>query len=164
MFKVDATARMERAASWLAQMAVMGLLLLAAITTVDVLMRYAFAKPLQGYVDVAALAAAVLLAACIPHVLVSRGNIAVNAVGALLGARVHRVLDRFAAVVTATFVGVLAWQYIYFTIDLKNTSQVMPVLRWVVWPWWAAVGVFVGFAALAAFVTAWNTSEGDRHG
>lgn len=160
MLKVDATARVERAASWLAQMAVIGLLLLAAVTTVDVLMRYAFAKPLRGYVDVAALAGAVLLAACIPHVLVSRGNIAVNAVGSLLGKRVHRLLDRFAALVTAAFVGVMAWQYVYFTLDLKDTAQVMPVLRWAVWPWWAAVCAAIGFAALAGLVTAWRSKEG----
>ena len=44
-------------------MIVGGLLLLAAGTALDVLLRYAFASPIRGFVDIASLTGAVLLAA-----------------------------------------------------------------------------------------------------
>ena len=93
------SARVERAAAGLALAAVGGLLLLAAGTAVDVLLRYAFASPIRGFVDIASLTGAVLLAACFPHVLVSRTNISVDMLGRSLGGGIKTALDRFAALV-----------------------------------------------------------------
>jgi len=140
-------------------MAMVGLLLLAAATTADVVMRYGFAKPIWGFADVAPLAGAVLLAACFPYVLCARSNIAIDALGDWLGPRPRRVLDRFAALVSAVFFAVLAWQYIAFADDLRGDGQTMPILGAVIWPWWAAVAVFVLFAAVAGLLTAWHRPE-----
>jgi len=146
----------------LASIAIFGLLLLAAATTVDVLMRYGFAKPLRGFVDIASLAGAVLLAACFPYVLCARTNIAIDALGGCLGPRAKRALDRFAAIVSGVFFAVLAWQYIAFAAGLQTDGQTLPVLGWVVWPWWAAVAVFVLLAAVAALLTAWRHPQEAR--
>jgi len=143
----------------LACVAMVGLLLLAGATTVDVLMRYGFAKPLRGFVDIASLAGAVLLAACFPYVLCARTNIAIDALGGWLGRRAKRVLDRFAAIVSGLFFAVLAWQYIAFAGSLQSDGQTLPVLGWMVWPWWAAVALFVLLAAVAALLTAWRHPE-----
>ncbi len=143
-------------ARWLATAAATGLLVLAAATTVDVVMRYVFASPMRGFVDIASLSGAILLAACMPYVLSSRGNIAIDALGAALGERATRWLDRFAALVSACFFGVMAWQYIRFAQGLKLDGQTIPVLRWSLWPWWAVVALFIVVAALAALLTAWD--------
>jgi len=139
--------------------AIAALLLLALATTVDIVMRYVFASPIRGFVDIASLAGAVLLSACFPYVLSSRGNIAIDALGARLGARAARSLNRFAALVTAAFFALMAWQYLRFAVELKQDGQSIPVLRWPVWPWWAAVAVFVVVAAVVALMTAWSRPE-----
>ena len=151
--------RAARGAGALASLAVIGLVLLALGTTADVVLRYAFAAPIRGFVDISSLAGAVLLAACMPHVIACRGNIAVDALGRYLGERARRVLDRFAALVTAAFFAVMAWQYLRFAVDLKETAQTIPVLRWPVWPWWSAVAVLIVVAAIVAFATAWVVSR-----
>lgn len=150
------SARAARGAAVLACVAVGALLVLALATTADVLLRYVFARPIRGFVDIASLAGAVLLAACMPHVLARRGNISVDALGRHLGRRWNRWLDRFAACVTAAFFAVMAWQYLRFALDLKSTAQTIPVLRWPVWPWWFAVALLVVAAAAVGFATAWS--------
>lgn len=150
------SARVERAAAGLALAAVIGLLLLALATALDVLLRYVFSSPLRGFVDIASLAGAVLLAACFPYVLVVRSNISVDVLGRRLGGGFKTALDRFAAVVTAAFFVLMAWQYVRFALEMQETAQVIPVLRWSVWPWWAAVALFIVLAAAAAVLTAWQ--------
>lgn len=151
----------DRGARWLAYVAVAALLLLAAATVCDIVLRYGFARPIRGFVDIASLAGAVLLAACFPYVLTSRGNIAIDALGSRLGATARRWLDRFAAAVSAGFFGVMAWQYLRFAVELRDEAQAIPVLRWPVWPWWAAVAVFVCLAAVAGALTIGLDRKGD---
>jgi TRAP-type C4-dicarboxylate transport system permease small subunit len=158
------SARLERAAEKLALVAVGGLLLLAVGTALDVRLRYAFASPIRGFVDIASLAGAVLLAACFPYVLVSRTNIVVDMLGRSLGRGSKLALDRFGAFVTAAFFILMAWQYVGFAVELRDTRQVIPVLRWSVWPWWAAVALFVVLAAAGATLTVWKRNpEDDSH-
>lgn len=145
--------RARQLAEGLAGLAIGGLLLLAFGTALDVLMRYAFASPIRGFIDGVSLAGAVLLSACMPHVVASRGNIAVDFLGQGLGPRARRWLDGFGALVTALFFSVMAWQYARFALEMKQTAQVTPVLRWPVWPWWAAVAVFITLTALVALCT-----------
>lgn len=143
----------HRGARALACIAIAALLVLAAATVADVLLRYVFARPIRGFVDIASLAGAVLLAACFPWVLTSRSNIAIDALGQRLGERARRWLDRFAATVTTAFFAVMAWQYVRFALELKEDAQAIPVLRWPVWPWWAAVAACVILAAVAGLLT-----------
>jgi TRAP-type C4-dicarboxylate transport system permease small subunit len=151
MRQLDRCAR--RLAEGLAGMAICGLLLLAFGTAIDVLMRYAFAMPIRGFIDVVPLAGAVLLSACMPHVVASRGNIAVDFLGQGLGPRAKRWLDTFGAVATGLFFSLMAWQYVRYALEMKQTAEVTPVLRWPVWPWWSAVAVFITLTALVALCT-----------
>jgi TRAP-type C4-dicarboxylate transport system permease small subunit len=149
--------RLEKRARWLAEglagMAIGGLLLLAVGTAVDVLMRYALASPIRGFIDVVSLAGAVLLSACMPHVVASRGNIAVDILGQGLGLRAKRWLDTFGATVTSLFFCVMAWQYVRFALDMKQAAEVTPVLRWPVWPFWSAVAAFISLTAMVSLCT-----------
>jgi TRAP-type C4-dicarboxylate transport system permease small subunit len=144
---------LQRASARLAWVAVIGLLGLAAFTTLDVLLRWLFARPIPGLVDLVTLGGAVLLAACMPWVTASRGHIAIDAIGRSAGPRVRRALDLFGAVVTFVFFAVLAWQYVGFAREMYVTGERMAVLRWPVWPWWTAVAACIGFTALVAGAT-----------
>ena len=156
------SARVERAAAGLALAAVGGLLLLAAGTALDVLLRYAFASPIRGFVDIASLTGAVLLAACFPYVLVSRTNISVDILGRSLGSGFKTALDRFAALVTAAFFALMAWQYVRFAMEMYETNQLIPVLRWPVWFWWSAVALLIVLAAAGAALTVWKRMPEDN--
>lgn len=148
-----AAATARRLARGMAVVAIGGLLLLALGTAFDVTARYVFAMPIRGFVDVSALAGAVLLAACMPHVVASRGNIAVDFLGHRLGPAAARALDRFAALVTTAFFALMAWQYVRHALELRATGETMPVLRWPVWPWWAAVAVCIAVTAAVGLAT-----------
>lgn len=150
----------HRAARLLAGVGTTGLLLLAIGTTADVLLRYGFAAPIRGYADLVALAGAVLLAACMPQVVASRGNVAVDFAGRYFGPRVHRALDRFGAALTALFFGLMAWQYLRYALSMQEGREVMAVLRWPVWPWWAAVALFIGVTAVVALLTVNDDAPG----
>lgn len=144
---------LHRASERLAWAAVFGLLGLALLTTLDVLLRWLFARPIPGVVDLVTLAGAVLLAACMPWIAASRGHIAIDALGRAAGPRAKRALDLFGAFVTFGFFAVLAWQYVGFAREMYETGERMPVLRWPVWPWWTAVAACIAFTALVAGAT-----------
>jgi len=161
LFTDRAAAAARRAARAIAVGATLGLLLLAVVTAADVTLRYLFAAPIPGFIDVAALAGAVLLAACMPWVVACRGNIAVEFVGDHFGAVATRRLNRFGAAVTAAFFAVMAWQFARYALDMAQTGESMAVLRWPVWPWWSAVALFIALAALAGFATLGADAPGE---
>jgi TRAP-type C4-dicarboxylate transport system permease small subunit len=154
--------RSQRLAQALAVLGGCTLLLLAIGTGIDVVLRYGFARPIRGFVDVSALAGAVALAACMPWVVANRGHIAVDFLGKALGPRAHRRLDDFGALVTASFFALMAWQYIRFALELRSTGETTAVLRWPVWPWWAAVALFIALAAMIGLATLRTPVPADR--
>lgn len=139
--------RANVAARWLASAGVVGLLLLAIGTAADVLLRYGFAAPIRGFADVMPLAAAMSLAACMPYAITSRSHIRVELFGQHVLPRFARHLDAFGQLLTVGFFIVMAWQLFGFTTDAFNAGETMPVLRWVIWPWWAIATAFIGLAA-----------------
>ena len=153
--------RARRLALGLAVLGGCCLLLLAIGTFVDVLLRYGFARPIRGFVDVTALAGAVALSACMPHVVATRGNIAVDFLGQALGPRANRWLHAFGALMTAGFFSLMAWQYARFALEMKATGETMAVLRWPVWPWWSAVALFIALTALIGLATVFTPADSD---
>jgi TRAP-type C4-dicarboxylate transport system permease small subunit len=143
----------HKVAQVLAGVGVIGLLLLALGTALDVILRYGFAKPIPGYADVTALAGAVLLSACMPQVVASRSNVSIDFAGKMFGEEVHKWLDRLGAFVTFAFFSVMAWQYMRFALEMKTTGETMAVLRWPVWPWWTGVAIFIAITAVVALLT-----------
>jgi TRAP-type C4-dicarboxylate transport system permease small subunit len=142
-----------RLAEGIAAVAVLGLLGLAFCTVADVVGRYLLAAPIRGFNDIVPLAGAVLLSACMPHVVARRGNIAVDFVGQRLGPAAAQRLDQFGAVLCAGFFGLMAWQFVRYAIELAQTGDVTPILRWPAWPWWAAVAGFISMAAVVGVLT-----------
>jgi TRAP-type C4-dicarboxylate transport system permease small subunit len=151
----------QRFAHALAAVAVLGLLLLALATTVDVVLRYGFASPIRGFADVVGLAGAVLLSACMPYVVASRGNISIDFLGRALGPRAHRALNLLGALASFALFAVMAWQYVAYAAELRATGDTTPVLRWPVWPWWSGVAVFIAVTAVVALLTLAAQPEGD---
>jgi TRAP-type C4-dicarboxylate transport system permease small subunit len=153
--------RLGRLADNIAAAAMLGLLGLAMATAADVAGRYLFATPIRGFNDIVPLAGAVLLSACMPHVVARRGNIAVDFVGQWLGPAAQRRLDNFGAALCSGFFVLMAWQYALYAIELRQTGDVTPLLRWPVWPWWSAVAVFITVTAVVGLATVGGSAPVD---
>lgn len=139
-------------AEYLAALGVGGLLLLSMLITGDVLLRFFLNSPIRGLADITMVAAAVLLAACMPHVVATRGNITVDIVGRSIGPRALRALNLFGAVATLLAFIVMAWQCSAYAYDMWSAGETMPTLRWPVWPWWSGVAFMLAVSALTALV------------
>lgn len=139
-------------AEQLAALGVGGLLLLALIITGDVLLRFFLNSPIRGLADICMVASAVLLAACMPYVVATRGNITIDVVGRSLGPRALRALNLFGAVASVLAFAVMAWQCSAYAYDMWQAGETMPTLRWPVWPWWAGVAFMLGVSTLTALV------------
>lgn len=124
-----------------------GLLILALMTTLDVLLRWLFKAPLQGVNDVSSVVMAVVIAACIPANLAMKQNIRVEVFGALGGRFVHKLLEAFSSILTLVFILLIAWQFVPYAASLKAGGDRTWVLGWPVWPWWSVAAVMMWLAA-----------------
>lgn len=152
----------DRIARGLAVGAAAALLALALATVADVLLRWLFKAPIRGFLDVAALATAVIVAACFPALIVSRGNITIRLLGSLGGGRFARVLDAFGALVTAGFFSLMTWQYVRYAAEMTRAGETTAILRWVTWPWWWLVTASIAITALTAWVVFVRGAAGRR--
>ncbi|MGY4751909.1 TRAP transporter small permease [Pannonibacter sp. Q-1] len=142
----------ETLSRMLALVGFFGLFILASMTSLDILMRWVLAMPLQGVNDVSAVVMAVVISSCVPANLAFKQNIRVEMLGAAAGPFVERILEAFASVLTLVFIGLIAWQFIPYTGGLKEAGNTTWVLYWPLWPWWLAATGMLSFAALVQAV------------
>ena len=128
------------------------LLGIALLTMADVLLRWLFRAPIKGLMDLAALASAVILAACFPALLAQRGNVTIRLLGSLTGRRISRVLDSFGALVTTIFFALMTWKYIEYSAEMTSANESTVVLRWLTGPWWWVVTAMIGITAFVGLV------------
>jgi TRAP-type C4-dicarboxylate transport system permease small subunit len=143
--------RSQALARALALIGFTGLLVLALMTTSDVLMRWLFQAPLQGVNDVISVVMAVVISACIPANLAMKQNIRVEVFGAVAGPRLKAALEAFSSLLTFILIALIAWQFVSYVTSLKVNGDRTWVLGWQVWPWWSAATAMLW---LAAFVQA----------
>jgi TRAP-type C4-dicarboxylate transport system permease small subunit len=139
-----------RATRGVALGAVACLLGLATLTVADVLLRWLAGAPLRGFNDFAAVASAIVCAACFPALIARRGNVTIRFAGSLLGTRANRWLDAFGALVTALFFLAMTVQYARYSLELTGAGERMAILRWPTGPFWWAVTLMIAVTALAA--------------
>lgn len=129
-----------------------GLLLLALMTTLDVVLRWLFQTPIQGVNDVSSVVMAVVIAVCVPANLAMKQNIKVEVFGAVAGKRLNALLELFASLLTLIFIVAVAWQFIPYARSLYENGDRTWVLGWPIWPWWSVAAAMMWFAALTQLV------------
>lgn len=155
------TTRVARA---LALGAAAALLLLSIVTMTDILLRWLFSAPIRGFIDVAALATAVIASACFPALIAQRGNVTIRLFGSIAPPGAIRALDTFGALVTAVFFGLMTWQYIRYSAEMTRANEVMGITRWPVGPWWWFVTAMIGIATVVALVVLVREARGAAPG
>jgi len=129
------------------------LLILAAFTMLDGLLR-AFANyPLDLIREVGDLVAAICGAACLPITLLHRGNITLRAFSGVVPARVVRTIDSFAAAIVEILMIAMAWQFYLFSVKTTRAGDVTWLLNIPKAPFWFAVdGILWAAVAVQTFV------------
>lgn len=119
------------------------LILISLAVTINILMRWLFAAPVNGVGDVSNLATIIALSAALPLCLTHQGNIKVDLLGRAFGRTPTRILDAFGAFVLLLIVAGMAWQLTLFAGDKMTAGEKTWILGWKVAPWWwVAVGWF----------------------
>lgn len=120
-----------------------GLIIVALVTLVDVVGRWLFSAPIDGLSEINRLTVAVITATFFPSALVERHHISIRFLGGWLGATANHVLETFAALVTFAFFTLMGWQFVVYTDELVAGGQTTWTLGWSVGPWWGATTAFL---------------------
>ncbi|MFH1953788.1 MAG: TRAP transporter small permease [Pseudomonadota bacterium] len=115
-----------------------GLLVLAAMTVAEALLRWLLDFPILGIPDVSSLIITVAVASCFPLLFAERRNITVRLVGNLLGQRIYMLLEAFAYLVSIGIFCLMVWQLWILTGEFAASNQTTVVVRLPIAPWYRA--------------------------
>jgi TRAP-type mannitol/chloroaromatic compound transport system permease small subunit len=128
---------------WAAFVGFFALLVAAAITVTDALMRGLLSDPLDGWADMSQLVYAIVIVACFPAGLLQGHNITIRFLGSALGRRVTDWLEAFGALLTLVFFVFVAWQFVVMTTELRADNDTTMTVEYLTWPWWAVSTMIV---------------------
>ncbi|WP_281982490.1 TRAP transporter small permease [Thalassorhabdomicrobium marinisediminis] len=115
------------------------LLVASGLTIADVVSRWVFSKPLIFVHDLFGLSIILVVAATFPTGVLQRKHVAIQFFGTWMGRHASRILDSFAALMTAVFLAVVAWQVTDVAMTKAEINDYTYVLRLPTAPvWWAA--------------------------
>ena len=141
---------------WAAFLGFFALLVSAAITVVDALMRGLFSAPLYGWADLSQLVYAIVIVACFPAGLLQGHNITIRFVGSALGPRATNWLEAFGALLTLIFFVFIAWQFVDMTDELRTTNDTTMTIKYITWPWWTVATLIIIFCVPIQAVVLWG--------
>lgn len=128
--------------------AIIGVIFLLAasgLTIADVFSRWVLGKPLIFIHDLFGLSIILVVAATFPTGVLQRKHVAIQFFGTWLGRHASRVLDSFAALMTAIFLAVVAWQVTEVAItkgEINDYTYVLRIPTAPVW-WFAAIIIWI---------------------
>lgn len=128
---------------WIALVGLVGFVVVAIATIIDVLLRWLFSMPIDGVAEISRLIVAVSIASFFPLALADRHHITIEFLGAALGARARAWLDLLAHLITLIFFIALGWQFVLYTMEITESGESTWVLAWKVAPWWTLVTIFM---------------------
>lgn len=123
--------------------------LVACVTVVSVVGRWAFATPIPGDVELVQLGTASALALFLPYCQLHGSHLIVDIFTVRSGAVLHRWLDAFAHVVAAAVIALLAVRAAWGVESLRAAAETSMVLGV---PLWLAYAPMVPSLALAALI------------
>ena len=144
------------------------LLVFAAATIADGLLRFFAARPIDAVRDLGGLVAALAVACCIPLVVIERGNISIRFVAAVAGPAASRVADIAASGLVLAVLLAMTWQFGKLAARAAADGASTWMLRIPTAPvWWlvaAMVAVAAGLQAVVLALCLQGRPPGRRHG
>ncbi|MFO7600163.1 MAG: TRAP transporter small permease [Candidatus Desulfacyla sp.] len=98
------------------------------LTCADVLMRYAFSRPIIGTYDLVSLMGAVVVSFAMPYTMLKKGHVAVEFLIQNLSKDTQRIIETFTHLIAVSLFSVLIWQAIILAMDMKAAGEVTPTL------------------------------------
>ena len=138
-----------RAVEWLALFAVTLIVLSAALTLLDVVMRSIVGRPLFGTNDIIIIFLTVGILACFPYCTATRQHLRVTALGARLPPSGFWLVEILAGVAILVILGAFAWQFVLRAMMLAKTAEASQLLMIPLAPVWWIGSVLMAMAALA---------------
>jgi TRAP-type C4-dicarboxylate transport system permease small subunit len=115
----------------------------AALVTLDVLLRWIASAPIKGLNDINGLVIAIVIASCLPLVIAQRQNISIRFLGEALGAGATRWLEALGSAALLFFVALVGWQLVLYTAGLAEDGRTTWHLRLPLTPWWSVATAIV---------------------
>src|SRR5690606_25824386 len=144
---------MTKLASGLMYAAMIGLMLLAAATVVDVGGRKLFEGfSVRGIYELSSLFMAVIISMVMASAFLQRRNLTLDLFLARMGD--GRVLGLVSAVLEIAFLSIIAWQIYLRGVDAAEFHETTSLLEVPIAPFWYITSFTLGFAAVAL---AWQT-------
>jgi TRAP-type C4-dicarboxylate transport system permease small subunit len=132
----------------LSVLGLIALMVLAAMTLADGIMRWLANQPIEGVRDVGALAIAVAVSSCIPVGLMERSNITIRILENVAGKTVGRVFDVLAAIAVEVVLVLMAWQFYLHAYKLGRARETTWVLQLPTAPFWYGVDAILWCAVV----------------
>jgi len=98
------------------------------LTCADVLMRYAFSRPIIGTYDLVSLMGAVVVSFAMPYTMLKKGHVAVEFLIQNLSKDTQRIIETFTHLIAVSLFSVLIWQAIILARDMRAAGEVTPTL------------------------------------
>lgn len=133
---LDPGAWIDRFTRRVAFIGLIGLLIVAVVTMIDVILRYFFNAPIEGYEDVSQLLFAIIVSSCFPAGLLQGRNITIRFLGKGLGERSSLWLEALGAFATLVFFVLVTWQVAAFALDETVNNRYTQTLELSTGPWW----------------------------
>lgn len=131
-----------------ATLGVVGMLLIAFATIADVLSRFAFSKAITGMEEVAGMALAVAVSACLPAGAAQRVNITVDLLSGRVSAAAQARLERFGALALLVLYALLALRVGDYAAELGARNAVTVYVNLPIAPFLWLVTAFLAATAL----------------
>ena len=143
-------------ARWIAFVAVVGMLAISAATTLDVGLRFFFNAPINGFLEIASLTLAIMLAACFPASRAERRHVTVDLFDESFRPRLAPQLIAIGSIILLIFVGLIGWRVAIHAMQMNERGSVTAILETPTWPFWAATAACLIISVPSQVVVAWD--------
>lgn len=125
------------------------LVLFAAVTLLDGMMRFFLSRPIEAVGDLGAVVVASAMAACFPLAQLQRANITIEILGMALGGRAVHALRAFGAVLVAVVLAGMTRQMLRYAADSAEGGDTTVMLGVATFPFWYVVAAMFACAVVA---------------
>lgn len=139
----------------------------AAITTLDILMRWLIGTGVVALNEITVMTFVVAISACLPAALAARVGVIIDVAAGLVPTHVMTIMRSLGALLLLAFVALLAWSLFRFAGNMGAQGRTTVILAIPLAPFYYASSALLGFAALVQTVVTWNdirsASDAHRH-
>lgn len=148
----------ETLVRWLRAAAMAALVVMMAVTIVDVTMRVALNELVLGSVEIVQLMLVMVVFLALPEATLSRAHVTVDVVDQYVSAGTRKRLRRTAALLTGVVLTVAAWRTVPPALDVVELGDLTTDLQISLLWYWLPIIAGVVVAAVAA----WTVWHGER--